>query len=68
MRWSELVGLRSGGVDLSRHKIRVTEQLVQLADGSFDRKEPKTAAGVRSITFSEFTDSRITRAVASSIA
>ena len=55
MRWSELVGLRRGSVDLLYRKVRVTEQLVQLADGSFHRKEPKTAAGVRSITISTFT-------------
>ena len=50
MRWSELVGLRRGKVDLRNRKVRVTEQLVQLGDRSFLRKEPKTAAGVRSIT------------------
>ena len=57
MRWSELVGLRRGKVDLKNRKIRVTEQLVQLEDRSFLRKEPKTAAGVRSITISPFTAS-----------
>jgi integrase len=55
MRWSELVGVRRGKVDLRNRKVRVTEQLVQLDDGSFMRKEPKTAAGVRSITLSPFT-------------
>ncbi len=35
----------------------MTEQLVQLEDRSFLRKEPKTAAGVRSITISPFTAS-----------
>ena len=59
MRWSELVGLRRGKVDLKNRKIRVTEQLVQLEDRSFLRKEPKTAAGVRSITISPFTASRL---------
>jgi len=54
MRWSELVGLRRGKLDLRHGKARVTEQLVQLADGTFLRKEPKTAAGVRSITISPF--------------
>jgi integrase len=53
MRWSELVGLRRSKVDLRGLKIRVTEQLVQLEDGSFVRKEPKTGAGVRSISISE---------------
>jgi integrase len=57
MRWSELAGLRRGKVDLENRKIRVTEQLVQLEDRSFLRKEPKTAAGVRSITISPFTAS-----------
>jgi integrase len=28
MRWGELIGLRRGRVDLSRQKVRVTEQLV----------------------------------------
>jgi integrase len=55
MRWSELVGLRRGKVDLAARKIRVTEQLVQLEDRSFVRKSPKTSAGVRSITISPFT-------------
>ena len=55
MRWSELVGLRRASVDLANRKIRVTDQLVQLEDRSFLRKEPKTAAGVRSITISPFT-------------
>jgi integrase len=53
MRWSELIGLRRSKVDLRGRKIRVTEQLVQLQDGSFVRKEPKTAASVRSISISE---------------
>lgn len=57
MRWSELVGLRRSKVDLKNRKIRVTEQMVQLEDRSFLRKEPKTAAGVRSITISPFTAS-----------
>ncbi len=54
MRWSELVGLRRCKVDLKNRKIRVTEQMVQLEDRSFLRKEPKTAVGVRSITISPF--------------
>ncbi len=57
MRWSELIGLRRGKVDLANRKVRVTDQLVQLADRSFLRKEPKTAAGVRSITIAPFTAS-----------
>src|SRR3546814_6584908 len=57
MRWSELIGLRRRSVDLSTRKIRVTDQLVQLSDRSFLRKEPKTAAGVRSITIAPFTAS-----------
>ena len=51
------MGLRRRKVDLKNRKIRVTEQLVQLEDRSFLRKEPKTAAGVRSITISLFTAS-----------
>ncbi len=59
MRWSELVGLRRGKVDLRNCKIRVTEQFMQLQDRSYLRKEPKTAAGVRSITLSRFTASML---------
>jgi len=55
MRWSELVGLRRSNLDLTRGKVRVTEQLVQMQDGSFLRKEPKTPSSVRSITLSAFT-------------
>ena len=51
------MGLRRGKVDLKNRKIRVTEQMVQLEDRSFLRKEPKTAAGVHSITISPFTAS-----------
>jgi integrase len=46
MRWSELVGLRRGSVDLHRRKIRVIEQLVQLDSREYVRREPKTAAGM----------------------
>jgi site-specific recombinase XerC len=52
MRWSELVGLRRQRVDLGRCKIRVTDQLIRLQSGEWVRKEPKTMAGVRSITIS----------------
>lgn len=55
MRWSELVGLRRAKVDLTRGKVRVTEQLIRLESGEWLRKEPKTAAGVRSITISRET-------------
>jgi integrase len=55
MRWGELVGLRRANVDVSRDQFRVTEQLVQLTDGSFVRPPPKTASGRRSITISPFT-------------
>ncbi len=57
MRWSELVGLRRARVDLRLRKVRVTEQLVRLSTGEWLRKEPKTGAGVRSITISPFTAS-----------
>jgi integrase len=50
MRWSELVGLGR-----ARGKVRVTEQLIRLESGEWLRKEPKTAAGVRSITISRET-------------
>ena len=55
MRWSELVGLRRGKVDLHRRKVRVTEQLIYLNGGRWHRKEPKTPASVRSITLSDVT-------------
>jgi integrase len=55
MRWSELVGLRRARLDLRLRKVRVTEQLVRRANGEWLRKEPKSAAGVRSITISPFT-------------
>ena len=55
MRWSELVGLRRSKVDLNRHKVRVTEQLIRLESGQWLRKEPKTPASVRSITISPVT-------------
>lgn len=55
MRCSELVGLRRAKVDLNRGKVRVTEQHIRLEAGEWLRKEPKTAAGVRSITISRET-------------
>ena len=55
MRWSELVGLRRSKLDLLRHKVRVTEQLIRLGAGQWLRKEPKTSASIRSITISSFT-------------
>ncbi len=55
MRWGELIGLRRASVDLTRRKVRVTEQLTQLADHSWIRQQPKTSAGVRSITISAVT-------------
>lgn len=54
MRWSELVGLRWGQLDLDRRKVRVTEQLLYV-DGEWLRRPPKTSAGVRSITISAHT-------------
>jgi integrase len=55
MRWSELVGLRRVKVDLRRGKVRVTEQMIRLESKEWLRKEPKTAAGVRSISISRET-------------
>jgi integrase len=55
MRWSELIGLRRSKVDPRTRKVRVTEQLIRLDDGSWHRKEPKTPASVRSITISAVT-------------
>jgi integrase len=52
MRWSELVGLRRGSVDVRGRKIRVVEQLVQLDDGSRVRRPPKTESGTRTVTVS----------------
>jgi integrase len=61
MRWSELVGLRRYNVDLLRRSIAVTEQLVyiggstaQARAGEWVRQRPKTRAGVRSISISDF--------------
>ena len=54
MRWSELVGLRRGQVDLARRKVRVTEQLLRISNESV-RRPTKTTAGVRSITISSNT-------------
>jgi integrase len=55
MRWSELIGLRRSRLDVRRRKVRVTEQLIRLRAGEWLRKEPKTAASVRSITLSAVT-------------
>jgi integrase len=41
MRWSEPVGLRRSKVDLRRRKVRVTDQLDQLENRSWLRKEPR---------------------------
>jgi integrase len=54
MRWSELVGLRRGQLDLARHKVRVTEQLLRIG-AEWVRSPPKTSAGIRSITISAST-------------
>jgi integrase len=55
MRWSELVGLRRGKLDLRLGRIRVTEQLIRLTSGEWLRKEPKTPSATRSITISPVT-------------
>lgn len=60
MRWSELVGLRRGDVDVVARKVRVTSQLVRLESGEWLRKEPKTPASIRSITISQFTANLLT--------
>lgn len=52
MRWSELVGLRRGRLDLRAGKVRVTEQLIRAGAGEWIRKGPKTEAGIRSISLS----------------
>lgn len=66
MRWSELVGLRRYGVDLLRRNIAVTEQLVYIGGsvgdgrtGRWVRQRPKTRAGVRSISISDFLASQL---------
>jgi integrase len=61
MRWSELVGLRRGRVDLRNRKVRVTEQLIRLETKEWLRTEPKTSAGVRSITISPVTAELVAR-------
>ncbi len=55
MRWSELVGLRRGKLDLRLGKMRATEQLIRLSSGEWLRKEAKTPSATRSITISPFT-------------
>lgn len=52
LRWAETVGLRREHVDGS--KVTVAGQLVRRADGTFDWREPKTAAGVRTVTSPKF--------------
>ena len=52
--WGDSAGREVLQSPVSGFDSRVTEQLVQLKDGSFLCKEPKTAAGVRSITLSRF--------------
>ena len=64
MRWSELVGLRRGQVDIARRKVRVVEQLIRLDDRSWIRQPPKTAAGMRSITISASTAAILERHLA----
>jgi len=61
MRWSELVGLRRYNVDLLRRSIAVTQQLVYIGGdssagrkGEWVRQRPKTKAGVRSVSISDF--------------
>ena len=61
MRWSELVGLRCGSVDLLRRSIMVIEQLVFIAGDpstgrppQWVRQKPKTKAGTRSVSISPF--------------
>ena len=44
MRWSELVGLRRGQVDLARRKVRVTEQLLRV-DGVWLAVPPNGCRG-----------------------
>ncbi len=63
MRWSELVGLRRGRVDLARRKVRVTEQLLYV-ERQWLRRPPKTSAGVRSITISASTAEMLRRHLA----
>jgi integrase len=63
MRWSELVGLRRGQVDLARRKVRVTEQLLRIGD-EWVRRPTKAAAGVRSITVSSSTAEMLERHLA----
>jgi integrase len=40
MRWSELVGLRRGDLDVASRKVRVTSQLVRLESGEWLRAPP----------------------------
>jgi integrase len=66
MRWSELVGLRRGQVNLLRRSVTVIEQLVFVGgDSTVGRKgqwvnqKPKTRAGTRTISISPFLAERL---------
>ncbi|MDE0804227.1 MAG: tyrosine-type recombinase/integrase [Acidimicrobiales bacterium] len=52
MRWSELIGLRRGRLDIEAGRVQVTEQLIRAKAGEWIRKGPKTDAGIRSISLS----------------
>lgn len=50
MRRGEICGLQWGDLDLNRGRVRITHQVVQFADGSWERKEPKTDNAVRTVS------------------
>lgn len=51
LRWGELVMLRRSDIDLDRCTVRVRLAAVELKDGSRVVKAPKSAAGLRTVTF-----------------
>jgi len=50
LRFGELAGLRRRDVDLLHQRLVVTEQLVELADGTRVRTPPKTKARIRRVS------------------
>jgi integrase len=49
LRFGELVGLRRGDLDLDAGWVRVRRSVAEMADGRLVVKEPKTAAGRRTV-------------------
>jgi integrase len=50
LRWGEVAGLRVGSLDLLHHELRVVEQRTRDLDGDDITAQPKSAAGVRTLS------------------